>query len=443
MTIERSELRELPGTKIRIDGKLHPVAKVVLRSGVITTEDGIVVNGEDGEKKGRTWHFPAPKAARKPKADAKDEKPETPRQKRIREKREAKEAAPTETPRQKRIREKREAKEAGDEKPASNRARNRNKDSDEPAKPKTKIPRNGLAKGEGKADHGVKKKKLFEEFTQAIGEHVSQELFDLLGATYGIKGTYALVPVAVGADFTEQALTVHLTLMRANEDPKVIKEYIRNNRQSTDISPHEEQDNLDDVELDDDDAEDGIEGDLKAQLLEYGFADLKKLAKVLTVKVVRGDDEDELVDRIIEECEEDFIRTSAEEMGMELGDSEEEEEDESLEDDEEEDEEDLEDDEEVSAEELTNEIIEFAPDLKAKSVSKFVEAFLENEEVADKFDGELVPGRTKLQEKGGKGPELLLIGFDEASDMVKLLNTDTLKTRSKTISEVVHMEIVE
>jgi hypothetical protein len=227
--------------------------------------------------------------------------------------------------------------------------------------------------------------------------------------------------------------------MRADEDPKAIKEYIRSHRQSTDVSPQEEDDDLEDVELDDDDSEDTIEGDLKSQLLEYGFPDLKKLAKAMEVKVVRGDDEDELVTRIIDECEEDYIRTTAEEMGMELGDGD----DESLEDDEEELEEDDEEAEELTAEDMTASILEVAPELKQRSIGKFVESFLSNEEVADKFDGELVPGRTMLQEKGGKGPEMLLIGFDDATSMIKLLNTETMKTRSKTISEVVHMEIME
>ncbi|MNV42566.1 hypothetical protein D3C71_1342450 [compost metagenome] len=97
----------------------------------------------------------------------------------------------------------------------------------------------------------------------------------------------------------------------------------------------------------------------------------------------------------------------------------------------------------MSVEDLVAEIREIAPDLKEKSVTKFVEAFLANDEADEKFDGELVPGRTKLQEKGGKGPEMLLIGYDEENNAVKLLNLETLKTRSKTISEVVHMEVLE
>lgn len=456
MAIDKATLKELPGKRITIDGTKHRVEKVVMKTGLIVTRDGIEAMADGVYKKGPGFFYDSPvKGKKKPAAAAPVEAPkETARARRAREKLEAEAAAaPKETARDRRAREKREAEEAA-------------------AAPKSRRSAKTTpgAKGDG-AVVPSKKKKLFEAFDQHIAERISQESYDLLTEAYGGRGDYAITPVAVGAAFDNDALKITITVMPTAKSAKEIKAYIRDHREATDIaSDDEEDDDLDDDDLEDDDNEDedledneeeevDDEEAFLAALSDLSLKDLRRIAKRMEIDDYTDMSKEDLAQEL-SEYEEDDVTDAAEALKIELtvgedddleddeeeeeepsDDEDEDEEDES--DDGEDDDEEEEEDEPVTVEDLVGEILEIAPELKAKSVTKFVEAFMASDEAADKFDGELVPGRTKLQEKGGKGPEMLLIGYDEENNAIKLLNLVTLKTRSKTISEVVHMEVLE
>ena len=449
MAIDKATLKDMVGKRITIDGVKHRVEKVVIKTGLIVTRDGTEALADGVYKKGPGFFYDSPKGTKKKAPAAKAEAPvkETARARRAREKAEAE--APVETAREKRARLKLEKEEA---------------EAKEAKTSRRKTDKTPGAKGDGTKVPG-KKKKLFEAFDQMIAERISQESFDLLAEAYGVKGDYAITPVAVGAAFEEDALVISITVMSAAKSAKEIKSYIRDHREATDIaSADEEDDDLDDDDLEDDDAEDddledddSLEDDdddsleedddsedaFEAALNELDLKDLRKIAKKMDIDDYKDFNKEDLAQEL-SEYEEDDVREAAVDAGVELGDADEEEE----EDDEDSDDDDSEDDSEeqeesATVEDLVGEVLEVAPEMKAKAVTKFVEAFLANDECQEKFDGELVPGRTKLQEKGGKGPEMLLIGFDEAGEAIKLLNLTTLKTRSKTISEVVHMEILD
>jgi len=367
MTIENTELKEMVGKRITIDGERHRVAKVSVRAGTLTTVAGATVETDGIYKRGRGYFFDTPKKGKK-----------TPK---------VADEAPKETARQRRQREKEEAEAATTGK--SNRGRNRGgKKADEEVE--TPRERRRREKAEAAADTKTKtkapaKKKLVKAFDQAIAERVTQEVQDAIARVLAEHGTYAVVPIAAGATFTEKDVKVTITLMSSEASSKEIDAYIREHRNSTDIAPEdEEEDELD--ELEDDDSE---------------------------------DEEDE------------------------------QEEDEDLEDDEEEDEdeEDEDEDEEVeddspSIDDLVASIVEDYPNLKADKVRGFVEAYLTSDAIEDKLGDELMPGVTRLHKKGSE-LELLLVGFDEDEETVKLVNTETGKFRSVSIDDVVRMEIVE
>lgn len=448
MAIDKAVLKDMVGKRITIDGVKHRVEKVVIKTGLITTRDGTEALAEGVYKKGPGFFYDSPKGTKKKPAAAaaKAEAPvkETARARRAREKAEAEAEAPVETAREKRARLKLEKEEA---------------EAKEAKTSRRKTDKTPGAKGDGTKAPG-KKKKLFEAFDQMIAERISQESFDLLAEAYGAKGDYAITPVAVGAAFEEDALVISITVMSSAKSAKEIKNYIRDHREATDIaSADEEDDDLDDDDLEDDDDEDSLEDDesleddddsleedddsedaFEAALNELSLKDLRKIAKKMDIDDYKDFNKEDLAQEL-SEYEEDDVREAAVDAGVELGDADEEEEEEDDDDDSEDDSEEQE--ESATVEDLVGEVLEVAPEMKAKAVTKFVEAFLANDECQEKFDGELVPGRTKLQEKGGKGPEMLLIGFDEAGEAIKLLNLTTLKTRSKTISEVVHMEILD
>lgn len=371
MTIENTELKEMVGKRITIDGERHRVAKVSVRAGTLTTVDGATVEVDGIYKRGRGYFFDTPKKGKKSSKVADEAPKETARQRRQREREEAEAAASSkskrgrnrggkkadeevETPRERRRREKAEAAESG-------------------TKSKAKAPA---------------KKKLVKAFDQAIAERVTQEVQDSIARALAEHGTYAIVPIAAGATFTEKDVKVTITLMSSEASSKEIDAYIREHRNSTDIAPEdEEEDELE--ELEDDDAED---------------EDL---------------DEEEVDDEDLED------------------DEEEDEEDE----DEDEDDEEVEDDS-PSIDDLVASIVEDYPNLKEDKVRGFVEAYLTSEAVEDKLGDELMPGVTRLHKKGSE-LELLLVGFDEDEEAVKLLNTETGKFRSASIDDVVRMEIVE
>lgn len=450
MAIDKATLKEMVGKRITIDGNRHRVEKVVQKTGEIITRDGTKANADGVYKKGPGFFYDTPAKGKRKTASAAAEPKETAREKRAREKREAAEAAePKESARAKRARLKKEAEEAeAPEKPTRQRRRTTD------AKPG--------AKGSGKSAPFVKKK-IVEQFDQALSEQVCNEFFGLSSEFCADRSKYALTAVAVGANYNEDAVQVTVTLMSASKSAKEIKAYIRDNRLATDISPDdEEDDDLVDAEDDDiddtleDDEEDDGEEDLLGELNELSRVDLRKIAKNMEIDDYKSFSKEDLAQEL-SEYEEDDVREAAASAGVDLGeeegdddleeeedpsDDEEDDESDDEEEDDESDDDEEEEDESATVEDLVREVLEVAP-LKEASVTKFVEAFLANDEIAEKFDGELVPGRTKLQEKGGKGPEMLLVGFDEANSAIKLLNLSTLKTRSKTISEVVHMEVLE
>lgn len=446
MAIDKAVLKEMVGKRITIDGVKHRVEKVVMKTGLITTRDGTEALAEGVYKKGPGFFYDSPTKGKK-KAAAKEEAPvkETARARRAREKQEAEE--PVETAREKRLRLKKEKEEAEVKEAKTSRRKS------------DKTPG---AKGDGTKAPG-KKKKLFEAFNQAIAERISQESYDLLSSAYGANGDYAITPVAVGAAFEEDALVISITVMSASKTAKEIKDYIRNHREATDIaSSDEEDDDLDDDDLEDDDAEDqdleddeSLEDDddseeedddsedaFEAALNELSLKDLRKIAKEMEIDDYKDFNKEDLAQEL-SEYEEDDVREAATEAGVELASSDDEDDDSDDDSDDDDDDSDEEQEESATVEDLVGEVLEVAPEMKAKSITKFVEAFLANDECQEKFDGELVPGRTQLQEKGNKGPEMLLLGYDEANEVIKLLNISTGKTRSKTISEVVHMEILE
>lgn len=458
MTISRDEMRDLKGTKIRIDGVSHVVAKAVMRSGIITTEDGIEVNAENAEKKGKIWHFPAPKKSRGKKDQ--EAPAETARQRRAREKKEREEAedAPVETARQRRAREKKEREEA-EQKPKSTRGRNRNKSDDDEKPTNKRVPRDSkpAAKGDGATRPEGKKKKIVEAFDQAIAEAIGQEVFDLLSREYALHGRYAVMPVAVGGDYSEQGVKVSLTLLPTSLSAKEIKAYIRDHREATDISPEDEED--DDLEdLEDDDNEDledseGLADEIAKLFEDVDLGDVKKIARKLGLTSKKSWDIDAAIAAMIEEVEDldtDQVREAAEALDIELSgdeeeeeDGEEEEEDDGVDDEEDEDDEEEEEDDKLTVEDMVNAVLEAAPDMKPRMVKKFVEAYLSNEEVESALGDDLAPGFSQLQEKGGEGPTFLLVGYDAEKEQIKLLNLDTLKTRSKDLLDIVHMDILE
>lgn len=370
MTIENTELKEMVGKRITIDGERHRVAKVSVRAGTLTTVAGATVETDGIYKRGRGYFFDTPKKGKK-----------TPK---------VADEAPKETARQRRQREKEEAEAATTGK--SNRGRNRGgKKADEEVE--TPRERRRREKAEAAADTKTKtkapaKKKLVKAFDQAIAERVTQEVQDAIARVLAEHGTYAVVPIAAGATFTEKDVKVTITLMSSEASSKEIDAYIREHRNSTDIAPEdEEEDELD--ELEDDDSEDEEDEQEEDEDLE--------------------DDEDE--------DEEDE-------------DEDEDEEDEEVEDD------------SPSIDDLVASIVEDYPNLKADKVRGFVEAYLTSDAIEDKLGDELMPGVTRLHKKGSE-LELLLVGFDEDEETVKLVNTETGKFRSVSIDDVVRMEIVE
>ena len=244
MAIDTTELKELKGKRITIDGERHRVAKVAIRAGIVTTDDGTEVAADGIYKRGRGYFFDTPKKGKKaattPKAKADD--------------------APAETARQRRRREKREAAEA--EAGASTGGRRaRSKKAAEPEEPAPSGRKKATAsKGTGEVAVPSKKKKMLEAFNQQTAERISTESFDLLGRALADHGTYAVGPVAVGASYTEDAIKVTITLMPTSKSEKEIKAYIRDHREATDVAPDddEDDDSLDD-DLEDDDVDDDAE----------------------------------------------------------------------------------------------------------------------------------------------------------------------------------------
>lgn len=458
MAITKDDLKTLPGKRITIDGVRHRVEKVIAKTGEAVTEDGTKVHMDGIYKRGPGFFYDSPKKGKK-QAAAKDETPAKGARARNRKPKDEDDAPANETARQRRRRLKREAAEAED-KPTSTRARSA-KQKDAP---------------EGKATRTKKdakpsvKKKLVEAFDQRNSEAISNDAFALLGNALSATGLYDVVPVAVGAQFNENALKLTITLMPGSKSDKEIKAYIREHREATDIAPDDdEDDDLEDDNLEDDDEDDeGLETDDEGLAAEIAklfegleIADVKKVAKALGMTTKKSWDIEAAIAAMIEEIEDldtDQVRAAAEDAGIELSDSddddgedEQEEDDGELEDDEDEDdesededdeEEDEDEDESVSVEDMVNAIRERAPALSESKVRGFVEAYLASDEVEDKFGDDMVPGQTVLKGKEDKH-EFLLVGYDEADETVKLLNLDSLKFRSKSIADVARMEVVE
>ncbi len=344
MAIDTTELKELKGKRITIDGERHRVAKVAIRAGTVTTDDGTEVAAEGIYKRGRGYFFDTPKKSKKAAAAA----PKTSKAK-------ADDDAPTETARQRRRREKREAAEAEAGGTGSRRARG--KKAAEPEEPAPSGRKKAKAtKGDGEVAVPSKKKKMLEAFNQQTAERISTESFDLLGRALADHGTYAVGPVAVGASYTEDAIKVTITLMPTSKSEKEIKAYIRDHREATDVAP------------DDDEDDDSLDDDL----------------------------EDDDVDDESEEEEDD---SELEEDEDEDADEEDDEEEESEEDDEAED---------LTVDDMVGTITDLAPSLKAAKVQAFVEAYLASDEIEEKFGDDMVPGVTKLQAKDGGTEFLLV-----------------------------------
>lgn len=442
MAITKDDLKGMQGKRITIDGERHRVEKIVVKTGEAITEDGTRVHIDGIYKRGPGFFFDTPKKGKKA---AKEEPTKPTRARTKKAKADAEDDAPAnETARQRRRRLKREAAEA-EGAPVSKRARSKQKD--EPEAPK----------GKPKAA----KKKLVEAFDQRIAEAISNDAFALLGNALSTSGVYDVVPVAVGAQFNENALKLTITLLPGSKSDKEIKAYIREHREATDVAPDddEDDDSLDDEGLDDDDEDDeGLEDELLGDL---DVADLKKIARKLGITTKKSMDADAVIALIREDDDndDDAIREAADEAGVELGSADESEEDDEdevddndgeLEDDEDDESEDEDDEEEeddeseeaVSVEDMVNAVRERAPNLSEGKVRGFIEAYLASDEIEDKFGDDMVPGQTVLKGKEDKH-EFLLVGYDEADETVKLLNLDSLKFRSKSIADVARMEEVE
>lgn len=445
MAITKDDLKGMQGKRITIDGERHRVEKIVVKTGEAITEDGTRVHIDGIYKRGPGFFYDTPKKGKK----AAKEEPAKPARARARKAKDEDDAPANETARQRRRRLKREAAEA-EGAPVSKRARtSKQKDASEAPKAKPKAA----------------KKKLVEAFDQRIAEAISNEAFSLLGNALSASGVYDVVPVAVGAQFNENALKITISLLPGSKSDKEIKAYIRENREATDVAPDddEDDDSLDDDGLEDDDADDeGLEDELLGDL---DVTDLKKIARKLGLTTKKSMDAEAVIALIREDDDndDDAIREAAAEAGVELEGDESEEEDEDdedevddndgeLEDDEDdESEEEDEDDEEeeddesedsVSVEDMVNAVRERAPNLSEGKVRGYIEAYLASDEIEDKFGDDMVPGQTILKGKEDKH-EFLLVGYDEADETVKLLNLDSLKFRSKSIADVARMEEVE
>ncbi|AGS82015.1 hypothetical protein O152_gp131 [Pseudomonas phage PaBG] len=438
MAITKDDLKGMQGKRITIDGERHRVEKIVVKTGEAITEDGTRVHIDGIYKRGPGFFFDTPKKGKK----AAKEEPTKPARARNRKVKDDDDAPAGETARQRRRRLKREAAEA-EGAPAGKRART-SKQKDEPEAPKSKPK--------------AAKKKLVEAFDQRNAEAISNDAFALLGNALSASGVYDVVPVAVGAQFNENALRVTITLMPGSKSDKEIKAYIREHREATDVAPDddEDDDSLDDEGLDDDDEDDeGLEDELLGDL---DVADLKKIARKLGLTTKKSMDAEAVIALIREDDDndDDAIREAADEAGVELeagdededevgdddGELEDDEDDESEDEDEDDEEEEDESEDAVSVEDMVNAIRERAPNLSEGKVRGFVEAYLASDEIEDKFGDDMVPGQTVLKGKEDKH-EFLLVGYDEADETVKLLNLDSLKFRSKSIADVARMEEVE
>lgn len=436
MAITKDDLKGMQGKRITIDGERHRVEKIVVKTGEAITEDGTRVHIDGIYKRGPGFFYDTPKKGKK----AAKEEPTKPTRARTRKAKDEDDAPAGETARQRRRRLKREAAEAEDA-PVSKRARSKQKD--EPEAPK----------GKPKAA----KKKLVEAFDQRTAEAISNDAFALLGNALSTSGVYDVVPVAVGAQFNENALKITITLLPGSKSDKDIKAYIREHREATDVAPDddEDDDSLDDEGLEDDDEDDeGLEDELLGDL---DVTDLKKIARKLGLTTKKSMDAEAVIALIREDDDndDDAIREAADEAGVELeaadedevddndGELEDDEDDESeeSEDEDDEEEEDDESEEVVSVEDMVNAIRERAPNLSEGKVRVFVEAYLASDEIEDKFGDDMVPGQTVLKGKEDKH-EFLLVGYDEADETVKLLNLNSLKFRSKSIADVARMEEV-
>lgn len=463
MAITKDDLKAMQGKRITIDGERHRVAKVVVKTGIVVTEDGTEAHMDGIYKRGPGFFYDSPKKSKKS-AKAKEEPAAKPASKRARSKqKDADDEHAGETARQRRRRLKREAAEA-EGKPASKRARSKQKDE----------PEGKTTKGKKADAKPSAKKKMIEAFDQRNAEAISNDAFALLGGALSASGIYDVIPVAVGAQFNADAMKLTITLMPGSKSDKEIKAYIREHREATDIAPDDEDDEDDSLEdedegLEDDDADDDeLEEDaddlheaITALVGDLDLAGVKKIAKALGLTTKKSWDISDAIAAMIDEIDGldlDQVRAAAEDAGIELaeedddGEDDQDDEDGELEDDEDDESEDEDEDDEeeedeseeagVSVEDMVNAIRERAPELKEGKVRGFVEAYLASDEIEEKFGNDMVPGQTILKGKEDKH-EFLLVGYDEEDETVKLLNLDSLKFRSKSIADVARMEEVE
>lgn len=247
-----------------------------------------------------------------------------------------------------------------------------------------RIPRGRKAKTD-KSDKKAKRKQEqppVGRIDQTLAAKIAQAANDKFVEHVIPALDWGLQSVAVGATFDESSITLNLTLMSSDVSAKDIKKFIQDNRQMADIAPADEEE---DDDLEDDDAED---------------ADLDE----------EEEDDTDLEDDYDEEEEDD-----------------------------DEEEEDL-DEEEDEYDSYVDAVLEVAPSLDRDKVAGYVAEYFNSDEIEENIGDELTPGESHLHEKGKK-LLFLLVGFD--GENVRLLNLKTLKFRSKTISEVVRMEIAE
>ena len=387
LELNRAEIKELVGKRVTINGERHRVEKVLISKRTLTTDKGKTISVDDLYRKGRGFFadFDEPKAKGKAKAE-----PTSRRKKKVVEE-------DTTAPRRGRTRRKVVEEE---EAPVSRRKKK--------VVEEAPVSRNRKAKRIQRDttldmdDYTPKKVKTIKvpSFDQKIADKIAtlmtEKGIEFIKEHLG----FDLSLIATSATYNNTINTVTLTLGKTGMSDKEIIEIRNKDAYIDDVSSEDDTDDLEEFEPEELD-------DLEEDDLEDEEDDLE--------------DEDDDLEGDIEDDED--------------GDLEEDEEDED----------DIEEDEEevgVAVAGLVESILEIAPDLNEDKVQNYVENYLASDEVEEHFGDEMCPGASYLSEKG-KSLEFLLVGLDSETNMIRLLNLKTLKFRSKSIEDVVHMELLD
>lgn len=403
MEFTKTELNELVGKRVTVNGVRHRVAKVSARDKTITTEDKLVVDCADIYRRGRGF-FADPEEKGTKSSKKKAAKAETPKKKaKVKAEPEAKtgrkggrrkvdveEEAPVTGKRRRKV-------EVEEEVPV--KAKRRRKAEEEEAPVKGKRRRKDVAEAKpAKTKDKVKAKPY--KFDQKHTERLVAAIADHIAAL-----TPELAPnlklATHGGVYNDEVVVVTLGFATNDLNNKELKEVLA--RSAHHVQLNQPDDSLDDFSDDEEEELDEEEDDdLDDDDLDDTYDE-------------EGEDEDDLEDDLEDEDDDE---------GLEADDEDEDEDDEQS--------------VEERIDEMVADLLVNYPDLKEKRVRSYVEQYLLSEEVEEAFGDDMMPCETKLSLND---LEFILIGYDGKD--VRLLNPRNGKFRSASIGDVARMDILE